>query len=971
MMCKKIVLSIISILCLGSISVYSQDSIFNENTTKKLENYFLSYRAKDFSYPQLVRMINYDIDNNFHIITIYSNAYFASQDFSKDLVEKIYKKIRKLLPDPYNRYKIKVVTNGVTIDQLINKDSCGGIYFNHLWGDLDYKGEPWVKKVSRPNKITQGLYDRHLSITPSHGIYFDQGKEIWKWQRPNLFCTTEDLFTQTLVVPFLIPMLENAGACVFSARERDWQTNEVIVDNDGSSKGSIYQEYVNENQWESTEEKGFAFHNGDYLDNENPFDAGTAKMAKTTKNKSRISFISYKPYFPEDGKYAVYVSYQTLQKSISDAEYIVYHKGQETHFRINQQIGGGTWVYLGSFKFDKGISEYNKVILTNQSSKKGIVTSDAIRFGGGMGNIQRGGKTSGYPRSLEGARYYAQWAGAPYSVYSSKGGFDDYGDDINTRSYITNWLSGGSEYVPTIDGKGVPIELSLAIHSDAGFSKNGKDLIGTLSICTTNFNEGKLNSGISRASSKVLATSLLENVYNDISYKYKTWAKRYVFDRNYSETKNPEVPSAILEMLSHQNFPDMKMGQDPNFKFIMARSIYKTILKYIASQHGDQYTVEPLAPKNFNIKFVDGNKIKLSWTPQEDPQEKTAHPTSYNIYTSTGQSDFDNGINTGNSSTSYSIKLDPDVQYNFKVTAVNKGGESFPTEVLSAIFHSQSSPTILIINGFHRLSAPAIIDNETSQGFDLDADPGVSYGLYAGWNGRQVDFDKNKMGIEGSGGLGYGGDELAGKFIAGNNFNYVKAHAESIASIHEYNIVSCSSYALDNGLVNPLSYPCIDLILGLEKYSPSALNYYKTFTPKLQKLLTAYTANKGCLLISGSYIGSDMQSPEEQQFMNNVLKLNYTPTDSLTKESSINGLGLNFSIYRELNKKHYSVNHPEILNPIAPAYCAMQYANGTSAAIAYKGANSRIFVMGFPFECITSEAARKSIMLGIMNFLMK
>jgi len=968
---EKIVLSIISLFWLGSLAVYSQETTFSENTKRKLDNYFLTYRAKKNSYPQLIRMTGYDIDNNSNIVTIYSNDYFASQNFDKELVENIYKKIRKLLPGPYDKYKIKVVTNGMTIDQLMIKDSCRIGDINHLWGDVDYKGKPWVKNVSKPNKITQGLYDRHLSITPSHGIYFDQGKETWKWQRPNLFCTTEDLFTQTIVGPFLIPMLENAGACVFSARERDWQTNEIIVDNDASCEGSSYQEYDNKYQCETTGKKGFAFHSGNYIDNENPFEAGTARMIKTTKNKSKISFISYKPCFPEDGKYAVYVSYQTLPNSISEAEYIVYHKGQETHFRINQQMGGGTWVYLGSFEFDKGISEYNRVVLTNQSSSKGIVTSDAVRFGGGMGNIQRGGNTSGYPRALEGARYSAQWAGAPYSVYSSKNGFDDYGDDINTRSYMTNWLAGGSVYVPALDGKCVPLELSLAVHSDAGFSKNGKDIIGTLSICTTNFNDWKLNSGVSRASSKVFSTSLIDNVCYDIFYKYKNWAKRYVFDRNYSETRNPEIPSAILEMLSHQNFPDMKMGQDPNFKFTMARSIYKTILKYIASQHGCPYTVEPLQPKDFNIKFIDGNKIKLSWTPQEDPQENTAHPTSYNIYTSTGQSDFDNGANTGNSSTSYNIELDPDIQYNFKITAVNNGGESFPTEVLSAVFHSPSVPTILIVNGFHRLSAPAVIDNETAQGFDLDADPGVSYGLYAGWNGRQIDFDKSKMGIEGPGGLGYGGNELAGKFIAGNDFNYVKTHAEAIASSHEYNIVSCSSYALESGKVNPQNYSCIDLILGLEKYAPYTLNYYKTFTPQLQKVLAAYTANKGCLLISGSYIGSDMQSSEEQKFLSDVLKLSYSPTDSLTKDPSINGLGLNFSIYRDLNKKHYSASHPEILHPIEPAYCAMQYANGASAAIAYKGANSRTFVLGFPFECITSEAARNSIMQGIMNFLMK
>ena len=67
-------------------------------------------------------------------------------------------------------------------------------------------------------------------------------KGCWEWQRPRLFCTTEDLFTQSFVIPYIIPMLENAGAIVYTPRERDWQRNEVIVDNDTHPQGCIYQE---------------------------------------------------------------------------------------------------------------------------------------------------------------------------------------------------------------------------------------------------------------------------------------------------------------------------------------------------------------------------------------------------------------------------------------------------------------------------------------------------------------------------------------------------------------------------------------------------------------------------------------------------------------------------------------------------------------------------------------------------------
>ena len=76
-------------------------------------------------------------------------------------------------------------------------------------------------------------------------------------------------------------------------------------------------------------------------------------------------------------------------------------------------MGGGTWVYLGTFEFDKGTNDYGMVVLSNESKEKGVVCADAVRFGGGMGNISRGGSVSGLPRYLEGARYAAQWAGMP------------------------------------------------------------------------------------------------------------------------------------------------------------------------------------------------------------------------------------------------------------------------------------------------------------------------------------------------------------------------------------------------------------------------------------------------------------------------------------------------------------------------------------------------------------------------------
>ena len=761
-------------------------------------------------------------------------------------------------------------------------------------------------------------------------------------------------------------MLENAGAVVFTPRERDWQKNEVIVDNGGRG----YVEDSGKETWKTAQEKGFAYHAGTYRDGENPFTQGTARAVKATK-KADVSWASYQPNIPQGGKYAVYVSYQSLKNSVSDAQYIVMHKGQRTVFKVNQQMGGGTWVYLGTFDFDRGNNEFNRVVVTNSSSESGVVTTDAVRFGGGMGNIERGGSCSGIPRCLEGARYSAQWAGAPYSVYSSKNGSDDYGDDINVRSNMTNWLAGGSTYVPTLEGKKVPIELSLAVHSDAGYTTVNDSIIGSLAICTTSFNDGRLNSGVSRMVSHDFADSLLTGLQRDISGKYRKWTRRYLWDRNYSETRKPEVPSAIIETMSHQNFADMRRGLDPNFRFTLARSLYKTILRFVNGNHSVPSVVQPLPVSNFRIERNSSGGLRLSWIAEKDEQEPTAVPTSYIVYTSEDGMGFDNGTVVYTSSFDFEAKKG--VNYCFKVTALNRGGESFPSETLAAyLSKSAHAKDILVVDGFSRLSGPAVVDDYSRQGFDLGSDIGVSYGLTAGWNGRQQCFDKSRAGSEGEGSLGYCGDELAGRFIMGNNRDGSVCHVKDIAMSGAYNVVGCSLEALDNNLVKLDHYNLVDIAFGLQRNDGHSLVVYKTFSETLQSKLRSYAKSGGRILVSGAYVGSDMTQPHERSFMSDVLKTTFTGTDTNAGNNMVDGLGLSFDIIRQINDRHFAATSVDRIAACdGRSFAAMRYQDGSTAGVAYDGTDYKSFVMGYPYECINNVRTRQQVMKGLLGFLLK
>lgn len=920
-----------------------------ENTVKeRLTLFFEQYKPLS-AHIGICKLDSHTLDPYRKKLDIYASKNFGYQPFTPQNVEQIYKSLKESLPGPVNYYDMTIYTEGKTIQELVSNNLRKKKDKTRLW-EQTYKGNPWTRNISRPYTIEKGLEGKHIALWQSHGKYFKNAIGTWVWQRPNLFCTNEDLFTQSFVVPYLIPMLENAGAIVFTPRERDWQRNEVIVDNDG---GGIYQEVKSrKSKWQTTPAPGFAHQRKTYTDGQNPFQEGTARYT-TTEKKAERAFAQWIPTIPETGKYAVYVSYQSLPQSISDAKYLVFHKGGVTEFLVNQQIGGGTWVYLGSFEFDKGNNDYGMVVLSNQSKQKGVICADAVRFGGGMGNIAREGQVSGLPRYLEGARYHAQWSGMPMEVYNRTEGKNDYADDINTRSRMINYLSGGSVYNPTEKGLGVPFEMTLGFHTDAGFSKTD-EWIGSLGIYTTDFNDGKLNSGISRYTSRDLTDITLTNLQKDISHQFGIqWTRRSMWNRNYSETRLPAIPSMILELLSHQNFADLKLGHDPKFKFTVARSVYKSILKYLSMMHQTDYVVQPLPVTHFAIQENGKNTFHLSWQGTSDSLEPSAHPEGYIVYTRLGYGGWDNGTYVKDNS--YTFTAEPGLVYSFKVTALNEGGESFPSEILSAYHAPQNRGTVLIVNSFDRTGGPATIETPTMQGFDLNRDPGLPYLNTPSYCGTQQVFDRKFIGNETENGLGYSGHELEGKLIAGNTFDYAFIHGKAIQASGGHSFVSCSNEAIENGSVRMENYPIVDLYFGTEKTFSSS---------KLQQQIQDYTSQGGKLIISGSYIGSLFPA----SFAERILKFTYGGTMQGNTGGQVYGINTQLTFPTQANEKSYPVPAPDCILPSKEAYASFIYTPGNfGAGIVYRGKDYQTFILGFPFESIEGSQLRARVMKAALN----
>ena len=147
--------------------------------------------------------------------------------------------LKSLFPEKYSRYKLgETYSKRISLGRLETPT----LTYNGQPADSPHKtayfedGNPIVTRIN-DKKFSRGLQGRNIALWQSHGRYYDQRSERWRWQRPCLFQTCEDMFTQSFVIPYLVPMIENAGGYVLMPRERDTQTNEVISDNDACYKG--------------------------------------------------------------------------------------------------------------------------------------------------------------------------------------------------------------------------------------------------------------------------------------------------------------------------------------------------------------------------------------------------------------------------------------------------------------------------------------------------------------------------------------------------------------------------------------------------------------------------------------------------------------------------------------------------------------------------------------------------------------
>lgn len=851
------------------------------------------------------------------ILWLYCNVGLAQIAIRSELLQTWAGKVRETLGDDYQDCDVRFYAYNIPAERFIPN------YFRDK-ADRDPKrestpinGRPLVRRTDRP-VYGQGLGGRHIALWGGHGKYYhEEVDSAWKWQRPALFTTIEDLNTQEFAARYLAPMLENAGAAVVMARERDPQPMEIIIDNDGSTGNA---KIITSGKWKK-ESGGFAVQ--DTISKQNPFRQGTVLQSVITPDiKPAIIYI---PTLDKPDKYGVYVSWKALPSNLTNARYTIVHAGGQAEFEVNQRIGGSMWVWLGAFDLDSA----SKIILsTPDNATSGTLTADAVKIGGGMGNIKRGEDISRVSRYAEAARYWMQYCGVPDSIYAQETLSPDNKDN-KQLDYIDNFKGNGDWCNYIRKQKNIPLDLAVGLHTDAGICDS---VVGTLTIHYTDGTKANYTNGKSKLAGRDLADLVQTQIINDLRAKYDTsWTRRSMYDKSYAEISRPDMPAILVEMFSHQNANDMARAMDPAFSFDMARAIYKGILRFLADRYGRNYTVQPLPPSALCAELIEGDSVRIRWKPTVDPLEPTAKPTVYRIYRRTGMDGaFDDGTETRLTEIQLALPRDGKV-YSYQVTAVNEGGESFPSEIVSTGLAPDEQGRALVVNGFTRISPPALKKDGNGKllGFDMDSDPGVPYINDLAIVGLQENFETLSP-FEDNDRPGWGASsmDLFPNGLRGNSFDYPAKHGAALMAAG-YSFASCSRDAFEQMPFRPSHYQLVDIIMGAQCGYPARYNIFNTqFNNQLQKIINGQVP----VIISGSYIGSD---PSASATVKDLL--GYTYQKKIPNP------------YKQTDSLYYT-----------PAFDCLQPANGGKAIVIEElpvagVQHGKIFSFGFPLEILNQN----------------
>ena len=540
--------------------------------------------------------------------------------------------------------------------------------------------------VTHPGRGDGALSGHAVYMSQCHGWMYFHEAGFFSTQRGNLFTTVEDYHNPEGANAFLIPYLENAGALVFTARERDMQEESVISDNDGegyteSGAGfeAGYAGFKNDGPW-------------DY--GEDPFDAGTTRRFPADGG----GVATWTPDVPVDGHYAVYLSWDSAPEHAQDAHYRITHPGGTIDRYVDQTVHGSTWFYVDSLYLPQGKSLTVELIGDSDSTGR-FLSADAVRVGGGLDDVRRVGQTTGLGRWESAAIHNLQFNGAPTSVYDPFGSGN--GSDPSVRSRWAAWEHPSGEDAVYVSWHSNATSTGTARGTTTYYAGGGPDAPSSHAAeCSSAAPEGSFS--LARLLQDEIVDAARANWEPDWRGDYGDDGINRACFSEVNPNNNPEMPAALVELAFHDNEDDAWFLTHPEFRRDMSRAMYRAVVRYFAERDGETALFLPEPPERLALRHDAGGALELSWSPGPVGAPYGDAAESYLVQTSMDGLVWTDAFETDVTTTR--VPAAPGVDRFVRVVARNAGGVSFPSEVIGARRDPNGEPSVLVVTGFHRFN---------------------------------------------------------------------------------------------------------------------------------------------------------------------------------------------------------------------------------------------------------------------------
>ena len=527
--------------------------------------------------------------------------------------------------------------------------------------------------VDAPGPTSGALSGKAVYVSQCHGWIYYESLGHFSTQRGNLFDTVEDFHNPEGTNKYLVRYLENAGAAVFTTKERDMTAAMAIADNDTGG-------YAESSAGFEDGPAGLA-PRATWSNGENPFDAGTTRRFPGDGG----AVATWTPDVPHDGVFALYVSWDSDSGNNPAAHYRITHPGGVIDRTFDQRVHGGTWQYVETLWMPAGSGGIT-VELVGDTGSSAWLSADAVRVGGGSSDTYRVGNLSGRPRWEEGANLYAQFNGAPMSVYDPS--YSGNGSDVSTRSLWAAWEHPSGEDA-----------IYLSWHSNAG---------GGTGTATYTY-EGSWGSGVT--GSTAFSALLQDEIVNAVRAQWDSgWTSRGTKTAAFGEVSpayNDEMPAALVELAFHDHPDDVVLLKEPRFRMDASRAMTRAIIRYFAQRDGYTPTFPPEPPTHLVVQHDASGQLVASWAASPSGYPLGDAATSYRVYTSRDGHSWDNG--TDAIGTSAPLPTAPGEAVYVRVAGVNDGGVSFPSEVLGARRATDGVSPVLVVDAYDRLQGSQLL----------------------------------------------------------------------------------------------------------------------------------------------------------------------------------------------------------------------------------------------------------------------